>query len=283
MKKPYISPLATALIAGAVAVWWAIAVVLGELLGEPGVLIAQAVALLAVVIALVEILLRLVDLRKRGVNDERQQQALFGLYTALKPRAPLPVLRTAAISPDTALEYVRLIRQLRPATVVELGSGVSTVLSALQLRDNGSGRVIAVDDDAAWARRTRIELEEHGVQDWAEVRHAVLRPTEVEEDTVPWYDRDKLADIDRIDLLLIDGPKDYRDRGHRRPGLTHLVDRLGEDAVVFVDDGIRARWRHWVYAWAKENGFLVEEPFLNEKRSMILYREESALARAIRG
>ncbi|MBS1262249.1 MAG: hypothetical protein MAG453_01592 [Calditrichaeota bacterium] len=272
MKRPYLPFFLVLLLLLAAAVWWALAVVLNEWIGVPGRIAAEAIALFVVLVLLVEILLRAIDLRRRAVNDERQLQALLGLYTALKPRAPLPMLRTAALSPDTALEYIRLIRQLRPETVLELGSGVSTVLAALQVRENGYGRVVAVEDDADWAKKTADDLAEHGVREWAEIRHAALAPAQVDGDTVDWYDPETLADIERIDMLLVDGPRDLEDRGNRRPGLTHLHERFSRDVVIVVDDGIRARWNNWVHAWAREHGFIVREPFLNEKRSMFLFR-----------
>jgi Methyltransferase domain len=278
MKKPFINTLFVLLLIGLTAAWWAFSVVMTELLGDAGRLFAEALIVFAIFLILVEILLRTVDLRRKSIDDERQLQALLGLYHALKPDAPIPMLRSAALGSDTALEYVKLIRQLKPKVVVELGSGVSTILAALQLRQNGGGRVYALDDDENWAMKTRDDLLEHHVLEFGEVRFAALKPLKVENENVQWYDLDKVSDLDRIDMLLVDGPRDLQDRGNRRPGLTHLYARFSNDVVIIVDDGVRPRWRNWVYAWAAEHDFVVEEPFLNEKRSLILYRKGSVLA-----
>ncbi len=278
MKRPFINTLLVLILIGLMAAWWAFAVVLTELLGDAGRLIAEALIFFIGALLMLELLLRVIDLRRRTIHDERQLQALLGLYASLKPTAPIPMLRTAALSADTALEYVKLIRQLRPSVVVELGGGVSTVLAALQLKENGTGRVIALEDDENWAAKTRDDLLEHQAAGIAEVRHAPLKSYDIEGDTVQWYDTRMSNDLDRIDILLVDGPRDLGDRGNRRPGLAHFANRFTHDSVIIVDDGNRPRWRNWVQGWAMEHDFVIEEPFLNEKRSLILYRKDSVLA-----
>ncbi|HEX04373.1 MAG TPA: hypothetical protein ENH10_04365 [Bacteroidetes bacterium] len=278
MKKPFINTLVILLLIGLTAAWWAFAVAMTELLGDAGRLVAEAVLVFAAFLMITELIMRTADLQRRSVHDERQLQAMFGLYATLKPDAPIPMLRSEAISADTALEYVRLIKQVRPNMVVELGCGVSTILAALQLRENGSGRVIALDDNEKLASKTRDDLLEHQVLSLAEVRYAELKPLKVEDETARWYNPNQFADIERIDMLLINGPRDLQDTGNRRPGLTYLSQRFSDDIVIIVDDGNRSRWRDWVHGWAKERGFVIEEPFLNEKRSMILYRVDSVLA-----
>ncbi len=277
MRKPFINILIVLILTGLTAAWWAFAVAMTELLGDAGRLLADAIIVFVGLMLLIELLLRSVEHRRRTVYDERQLQALLGLYSTLKPEAPIPMLRTAALGADTALEYVRLIRQLKPTVVMELGSGVSTVLAALQLRENGAGKVIALDDDEAWTAKTKDDLLEHHVQDWADVRYAKLQPHTVENEKISWYDTSLIEDVERIDVLLIDGPRDLHDQGNRRPGLVHLLPLFSEDVVIIVDDGDRPRWNAWVQQWALENKFFVEEPFLNEKRSLILYRKESVL------
>lgn len=60
--------------------------------------------------------------------------------------------------PDFMLAAVRLVRDRRPGTVVELGAGVSTIVLASALRRNGTGRLISIENDASYAESIRQRL-----------------------------------------------------------------------------------------------------------------------------
>jgi hypothetical protein len=205
-------------------------------------------------------------------------QSLTGIYLALKPETPLPYFRNAALSTDTCLEYIRLIKQVRPKLILELGSGSSTVIAGYQLKLNGLGRVIALDHDEKWGGLTRDSLLDHGIVDFAEVRIASLKPIKMGGHQYHWYDLSKLQDITSIDILLIDGPPDTSDRGFRYPGLELLSERLSEDCVILVDDCVMPRWNRTVLTWANENGFIAESLFLNEKNTVFLRRQLASVA-----
>src|SRR5689334_13030025 len=60
----------------------------------------------------------------------RQIEALFALYHGIQFRAPLLGLRGWAASPDFLAIQIANIRQHKPKTILELGSGQSTLISA---------------------------------------------------------------------------------------------------------------------------------------------------------
>jgi len=59
----------------------------------------------------------------------------------------------------------RLVRRIRPATVLEFGSGCSTIAIAQALADNaetgGGGRLYSLDAEARWAAATAASLPPH--------------------------------------------------------------------------------------------------------------------------
>jgi len=81
-------------------------------------------------------------------NEVLQVIALFQLYQALSPRRLLPRTRGWAASPDFLLTLYHTIRSRRPELVVEIGSGVSTLVCAYALQQNGSGRLVWVLNEA---------------------------------------------------------------------------------------------------------------------------------------
>jgi predicted O-methyltransferase YrrM len=256
--------VAGAWLAGELLCWW--------LLGNPGLVLGLAALLAVTALLALDLLSRLQRLADHRVQDDRNLQALLGLYATLRPETALPVMRGTALSPDTCLEYLQLLRRERPSTVVELGSGVSTLIAGYQVKRNGHGRVIALDHEECWAEETRRLLEDHGLSEFAEVRIAPLEPVTIGDQTIPWYDLAALEEVSRIDVLLVDGPPDHYGLGvARRPGLEMLRERLSEDAAILLDDcALPGLWGRWVRAWAESHGFSIEAPYLNEKGALIL-------------
>lgn len=252
--------------------WVALASISYFFLGTYGILFASALPFLVSVSFFLALIHKQDALANKRVADERAIQALAGVYRLINPIRPLPYLRNAALSTDTILDYIRVIEQLRPETFVELGSGSSTIVAAYQLKKNGYGRVIALDHDERWGEITEDLLEEHELTSWAEVRFAPLEPVSIEERSYKWYALEKLEDVGKIDILLIDGPPDTQGYGLRYPGLHYLASRLGQDGVIVVDDCIMPRWKEMVVRRATENAFVVESRFLNEKDTLFLRR-----------
>ncbi|MFC1636032.1 class I SAM-dependent methyltransferase, partial [Planctomycetota bacterium] len=169
-----------------------------------------------------------------------------------------------------------LVERLHPEIIVELGSGTSTLVAAYQVEKNGLGKVVAIDHDQTWGGITKDWIEEHGLSQWVEVRIAPLVPIEISDRLYYWYDLKVLDDVEKIDLLLIDGPPDRNGLGKRYPALPLLADRLSASGIIIVDDCKMLRWKTIVLEWASTNGFVVESRFLNEKDTLFLRRCEMA-------
>jgi predicted O-methyltransferase YrrM len=149
-----------------------------------------------------------------------------------------PPLGTWAIEADFA-ELVTVELQKRPSVVVELGSGVSTLVVAQQLKAFGSGRLVSVEHHAEYATATRDRLERSGLGGAVELVHAPLVAQEFGGRKVEWYDvtaiRAALGD-DPIDLLIVDGPPSITPLA-RWPAVAALGQRLRPGGVIMLDDG----------------------------------------------
>ena len=75
------------------------------------------------------------------------------------------------VSPETGRLLYSLIRASRPQTVVEFGTsfGIATIHLAAAVRDNGVGRVISTELNAAKAQRAREHLAEAGLADVVDI------------------------------------------------------------------------------------------------------------------
>jgi predicted O-methyltransferase YrrM len=159
-----------------------------------------------------------------------------------------------ALKPSALAFVLRQVDLLELRTVVELGSGISTVFLASALRSIG-GTLVSVEHDPEWVRRTRRML---AFEDFGEDLVRVLEvPLLDQSDGLRWYDGAPLAPLLRqpIDLLLVDGPpaQDPARRGDRYPAAGFFIPALHRQSLVVLDDVWRPGEAEIVKRWAAEH------------------------------
>ena len=126
------------------------------------------------------------------------------------------------VSPEGGRLLYALVRAARPSTVVEFGTsfGISTIHLAAAARDNGAGRVISTELNAAKAAQARANLAEAGLSDWVTILLGDARQT--------------LATVDApVGFVLLDGWKNLY-----LPVLKLLEPRLTPGALILADDTV---------------------------------------------
>jgi hypothetical protein len=200
-----------------------------------------------------------------------QTEASLQLQHLLQPRYPLPPLRGWAVSPDFALRLACTILDSRPATILELGSGASTLVSAYCLERLGRGRVISLDQDQHCADTTTANLQRHGLAALATVIHAPLATNDPASGGYTWYSPFAIQNLPRIDLLIVDGPA-VKTREGRYPSLPILREYLSDNAVILMDDCDRKSERAIVAEWLDEFKEFRCERFPDEKGTVVFRR-----------
>lgn len=192
--------------------------------------------------------------RLRGDLEEslRQTQALLYLNTHLQPAQPFPALGGAALYPDSAAMLVGLINEQQPEQILELGSGVSTLVCAQALKQLGRGHIVSLDHDDHYARITRANLESQGLASWADVRHAPIESVTIDSKEWLWYSTSQLPGDRLIDLLIVDGPPKKIQDLARYPALPLLFGMLAPDCRIVVDDTNRRDEGEIVRRWQTE-------------------------------
>ncbi|HEY0951416.1 class I SAM-dependent methyltransferase, partial [Nocardioides sp.] len=211
--------------------------------------------------------------QREGIVTRRQLQALLNLTEIVPLRAGLPPLGGWAASPDLVLEVVDHLLAERPRVVVELGSGVSTAVLALAVREHGlDTRIVSLDHNAHYAAQTRELLERHGVADLVEVRYAPLARTHVPDHLTPWYDEAAVADLADIGMLVVDGPPKATGPAARYPAVPLLADRFAARCSIVVDDTVRPEDRAVVTRWADRLPDFDVRDLPLEKGAVVLHR-----------
>jgi predicted O-methyltransferase YrrM len=207
----------------------------------------------------------------------RRTEAWLAIYGVIRPRTALPAIQPYMATPELLRLALQLLLERRPALVVELGSGLSTVLMAYGLEQLGQGRIISVDHETRFCEATRALLASHGLVHRVRLVHAPLVPVTADGHAGNWYDPEELRaaleqEREAIGLLLVDGPPGKDQRLARLPAVPLLHDRLSPTAVVLVDDARRPDEQEMVRRWmAADPGFLRED-VSTEKGAIILRR-----------
>jgi hypothetical protein len=197
----------------------------------------------------VQRLVRPDDVLRRNQMEFAQVEALIDLRSLLKPRRPMPPSRGWAAAPTSLLEYIGHVLERKPGTVVECGSGVSSVWVGYALESIGSGHCVALEHDAHYAEVTRSEIERHGLSAWVEVRTAPLKRVTVGENEYDWYDLSCVDDLHDIDVVFVDGPPGATGPAARYPAMPLLRDRCTDDAVFILDDAARPEEKEILNMW----------------------------------
>ena len=184
-----------------------------------------------------------VENKKNSMIAYRQTEAFTQLTNLLDFKAAIPATRSWAASPDLLLTISEIVKKNRPGLVVELGSGISTLVAA----KSGARKIISIDNSDAWGAKTVALLKEHKVRG-VDVRIAPLRPYA---NGSEWYDLDAIKDLKKIDLLIVDGPPGSKNPEARYPALQQFKDKLSPTAIVVIDDVNREGERKLAEDFAK--------------------------------
>ena len=154
-----------------------------------------------------------------------------------------------SISPLGGIELDARLSRRRPARILDVGSGLSTVVAAVAAARYG-GQVVSLEHDTGHADRTRRLLESAGVRDQAEVVVAPLVPRMHPCGTGPWYDGQPSG---WFDFFIVDGPP--LASGGRVATLPALAAHRRGDWEMWLFDADRADERRCVEAWSRRFRF----------------------------
>lgn len=162
----------------------------------------------------------------------------------------VPLTNYSAL-PATAVLITEYIRALPPSSlVVELGSGTTTLWTALAMRARGNDlRFVSLEASEEWAAITRAALERNGVGGIVDLRVGDLSPMATREGDQMWYPNSLWEDLSDIDLVIVDGPPGDTGKLARYPVVETLGPRLRNGAVIVMDDTNRRDEKRIVELW----------------------------------
>jgi predicted O-methyltransferase YrrM len=233
----------------------------GGLLGHALDAALYSVAIIsALAVASVAILGKLERLERQTREGFVQVEALFNVFLGAGVSKPLPALRQGAVFPDFAAVILRHLVEARPRTILELGSGVSTLIIGYAIRTlELDCQFISVEQDAAFCERYRRRLRAHGLEGYVQIVHAPIGQVLLKTGSQRWYDLSSVSLPEQLDLVVVDGPShDVADLA-RYPAWPVLRPRLHAGSLLLTDDANLAEERESLRRWQTEDSTLSVE------------------------
>jgi len=218
-------------------------------------LILLALGLLLVAgFSLLRLLRRLNLVEQQLLQQPRQLFNQFESYLYLRDRLDLKqglaYSRDWSAAPDFLKLVVDHVLEQKPKVVLECSSGLSSVVLAKALALNGEGKLWSLENGAEYGQRTRDQLQRFELEN-ATVLDAPLQTVKLNEEEYQWYDLTTLPDLS-IDMLVIDGPPGFIQKNSRYPALPLLLEKLADNAVIFLDDAARDDELELVRQWQQQ-------------------------------
>lgn len=141
-------------------------------------------------------------------------------------------------------------------TVVECGSGFSTIALAMLQQNNIIESSLSLEHDPDWWAYCYQRLSQQDLQAHADVRLRPLVKQQVHGRSLVWYGLHGIAPFP-ADLVLVDGPPSHGNCWARYPAIACLAGFLRPGTWVVLDDAQRQAEQQVIRSWQKEGLHLV--------------------------
>jgi predicted O-methyltransferase YrrM len=188
------------------------------------------------------------------IYTETKQQKFITEISKLGIEMPLS-WSDFSISPDAACALIQELYLKKPSTVIECGSGDSTIIIASCLRKIGNGQIISFEHDELWAKKSISLINSLNLQDICKVIYAPLSNIEVDDSNWSWYSNfENSIKSEKIDMLFIDGPPSQKKNNEapRYPAVPLCYSRFNDGAIVILDDAKRKGEKSYLETWKKK-------------------------------
>lgn len=189
---------------------------------------------------------------------DRELGSMFSLQALTTSGKAFPPLGDISLDAQVLRDILELIFKERPKRIVELGAGSSTLIMALL----GSSldepfELISVEHDADHLRYVRSLFAYLEVPE-CQLVHAPLEQFSVGTSRRSWYSALAISKLPSdIDILIVDGPPNWKQDGARYHAMTFLEDKLANGAHIIVDDTDRRDERRMALQWSRKDNLVL--------------------------
>jgi hypothetical protein len=220
------------------------------------------------------------DIKRSIENAVVQVESLLVVHSVLEGKPALSRTRGWAASPDFLAQLASLHHEIQPRQVLECSSGLSSLMLAALMRNQGEGHVFSLEHDPVFAEKTRCMLRQHGLDAWCTVVDAPLQYLELPDWRGQWYSVAGLPADLRVEMLVVDGPPNATGALARFPALPVLGPKFAENAIVVLDDADRPEEAETVRRWLGMPLGFANVPFVPDcEKGCSVIRRQAAVVR----
>jgi uncharacterized membrane-anchored protein YhcB (DUF1043 family) len=176
---------------------------------------------------------------QEDLRVERQSHlaasAISFLQTQIQPSQPIWFEKGWAASPGLLAELYLEIRRTKPRLVLDLGSGLTTLVAAYAVAANGTGKVVAWEHLESIRGKSEALIIQHSLETVAKVEFHPLHQIELDGQEYAWFEVSGLSSAS-VDILVVDSPPGRTGPLARFPAVPLLKEFLSERSTVVLDD-----------------------------------------------
>lgn len=183
------------------------------------------------------------------------------------------------IEESFARYLVHVVLTRRPASIVEFGGGISSLVMLKTLECLGCDySFTSFDSDTSFLGGTKNLLSAEGLYNEGKISlvHAPITDLEIGGEAYRWYDTnvigEKLANVGKVDLLFVDGPVGGFCKNARYPAMKAAKGFLREGSVLIMHDAKRQDETEIVEIWKNENTEIREVFLIDTERGGVEIR-----------
>ncbi|MEM6523791.1 MAG: hypothetical protein AAF693_08370 [Bacteroidota bacterium] len=185
-------------------------------------------------------------------NSFNQIQSLLNLIRKVKFRDDLPRTRGFASSPDFLNIVHKTIKDTNPSSILECGSGLSTLVIGYAIEDTEC-LLVSLEQSEEETQKTQRLIQQHQLN----FKHRVYFAPLKEYGYGSWYDLEKISFPSSLDIIIVDGPYEKGKYGIYRQHAIKILERyINKNTVIILDDANRDKYI--INMWKKQYSINVE-------------------------
>jgi glycosyltransferase involved in cell wall biosynthesis len=218
-------------------------------------------------------------IRKRSAwtsNSDKEEfyDEIEYLNKILNPLMNLPFHKEWAVLPDFIYHLIELIKENKPSTIVECGSGLSTLVGGYLVKNKIIKHFISIEHEEQFYEATLDDLKKHTLEKYVTLLYAPLKRISINGEEWFWYNTDRFeTTINQIDLLLVDGPPGQIQKHSRYPAFPLLKKFFHKNTAVVLDDSDRPDEKEIINRWLLENPGFCASHLKTEKGMCVLNKK----------
>jgi len=158
----------------------------------------------------------------------------------------------SALRPSALVSIVNDILINNRKNIIEFGCGISTLIITKLIKSNSlSVNFYSVEEDQEWQKFMEKQLIKHDLQDYVKNFYAPIIQVEGK---AKWHSLNFINDLQKIDCMIVDGPKSFSNDLKLRRGyaLKALKEKLDSRYSIFLDDCHRDGELQIIKDWSNE-------------------------------